>query len=298
MKTYLYLFLTFGLIVSFTDLFSQSGGEAGAFLKNGFGIKETTLRGAVTASVSGPASVFWNPANLKPGKQSELMFAYVKPFGNFSGISTFQAGFFSTVWDQPFGLGIVSMNVDGIEEVNSFSGPTGTQFSSRQTAVLLGTSYPVTKKLNLGATVKWIHIGLAGENASGIGADFGLNWAFSEQLTFGINLRDLLGARLALGSKTDIVPFKMQTGFAWKTLDILELSTDVVLRPGQKTLVLNGLSVDLWNSALFAYSGFDAINGTGSLGFSVRWYDFSLESGYLIQKHLGNSFSFGGSIRF
>lgn len=146
-----------------TDLGGQRvGTSSGSFLKIPLEARGSALAGATCAFVSGPASLFWNPAGLGIEKERGVLFSAVDyaagiPIGGVAASFPFAPlrGALGIGWA---GLGTV---MDETDEYHPLG--TGREMSYRTWVLTVGASRALTDKLSFGASGKLLYEGLGTE---------------------------------------------------------------------------------------------------------------------------------------
>jgi hypothetical protein len=146
--------LILAIILISADAFAVgSGGEAGAFLKDGTSARAIALGGAYVSLADDSGAAYWNPAGLMQIPRIEATAIHSQPFGELEDISYNVINYTQRLRDVAFG---VSKSVGGIQRVEGvekeiinpdFTFPT---FASREVASLLSCAKPLTKRTFVG----------------------------------------------------------------------------------------------------------------------------------------------------
>ena len=178
LQTFLSLFVCWGFAGPATAQFdaatrdvTKRGTTAAEFLSIPVGARATAMSNAISASVEGPTSLYWNPAGLAAARGgaftaeyaqwlAEIDFSYVAVAVN-SGMGT-------------FALGITSMSVPEME-VTTVDEPDGTgeRFDASSYALSLGYARSLTDRFDIGGSVKIVHERIWNSSASGVAFDVG-----------------------------------------------------------------------------------------------------------------------------
>jgi len=155
------------------------------------GSRGTALGGSVLASVKGIESLYWNPAGLASGdSKREVVFSYLDYMAdmqmNYFAMSTQVRG------DISLGVSAKVFSVGDII-VTTEENPEGTGEVLSPTFSVVGMTYSqrFTDRVSFGATVKYIHEGIAREVANGLAFDFGFQYITGlEGLTLAVAMRN------------------------------------------------------------------------------------------------------------
>jgi hypothetical protein len=167
-------------------------GTAGASeLQIPVGPRSTALGGAVAADVTGIEAMFWNPAGLAATSGTEALFSHTSYFAdmkvNYAGVAT-KAGNFGTI-----GLSAKILSVGDVI-VTTEQAPDGTGEILDPTFSVMGLSWgkPFTDRVNFGMTANYVHEDVANNVASGVGFDFGVQYATDwHGLRFGMAVKNI-----------------------------------------------------------------------------------------------------------
>ena len=189
------------IIIAFsTSLFAQSGGEGGAFLKNGFGARANSMGNAFSGVANDVSAVYYNPAGLSQLTKSEGMLMYSKLFNNIDGLTYGNMAFAQPFAFGTIAIGVAYMKVSDIPNVPSSSGPDGTTFNDNQVMVMGSYSRKINEYFTVAGSLKFINHSLAGYSASGFGLDIGIFSNINEYVTAGIAFQDILQPKINLNS--------------------------------------------------------------------------------------------------
>lgn len=205
---------------------SKSAGTSGAaFLKIGAGARPTGMGGAYTAVGDDVNSIYWNPSGLSRIKdknefvamRAEMFqsiqynfFAFAHPMGEYGTI----------------GVGLINLNITGIESRTADSDAPDSTFSSNDSAYALAyakkltfgglPSYDEEGGLHVGLSGKAIRQTLAGEAANTFAADLGAMYQMSVRpLSIGLAIQNV-GAKQKFKSESDPLPLTIQLGTGYR----------------------------------------------------------------------------------
>jgi len=201
------IFLNAGSLAS-----EEAASGLSSFFLLGAGARAVGMGGSFVSVANDASAVFWNPAGLPQLSYPELTFTHVTlPEGtefDFGGIAypTLQAGSFSA--------GFLRLGTDGIFSRDNRASDLGeTSFSESE--FLLGYGYPLFKFLKLGASGKLYSQSLAGFSTTAVGADVGLILSPGENLSFGLNLQDVVSSDLTLKNSKESIPRNFKAGVSY-----------------------------------------------------------------------------------
>lgn len=183
-----------------------------SFFLLGAGARAVGMGGSFVSVANDASAVFWNPAGLARLEFPELSFAHVTlPEGtdfDFGGIvyPTLKAGSFSA--------GFLRLGTDGIFSRDSRAADLGS-VSFSESEFLLGYGYPLFKFLKLGATAKLYGQSLVGFSATALGADAGIILTPVENLSFGLNVQDLVASDLKLKNSKEKISRNFKAGASY-----------------------------------------------------------------------------------
>jgi len=174
-----------------TDLGGQRvGTSSGSFLKVPIDARGSAMAGALCACVTGPASLFWNPAGLGIEPESGVLISAVDyPAG--IPIGGFAASFPFAPIQGALGVGFagLSQKMDETDENH----PLGTdrQFTYSAWTLMFGASFGLTDKLSSGLTVKAYREAMGPE----VGGPTLTSWLIDAGVIYFVGYR---GARLGI----------------------------------------------------------------------------------------------------
>lgn len=139
------------------------------------GPRGTALGAAVGSDVAGIESIFWNPSGLSRMERNEALFSHTQYFAdmqlNFAAVG-FRAGNFGNLG---FSAKVLSV---GDVFVTTEEAPDGTGEVINPTFSVLGVTWArqFTDRVNFGATLSYVNEHIATVSATGIAADFGVQY--------------------------------------------------------------------------------------------------------------------------
>lgn len=181
---------------STTRSVTKRGTTSADFLNIPIGARATSMGNAISASISGPTSIYWNPAGLATMEDGEFLADYATWLAeiDFSFVAIAVPTSMGT-----FGIGLTSMvtpdmEVTTVEQQNG----TGERFNASSYALALSYARSLTDRFSIGGSFKMINERIWHSTSSGMAFDVGTQ--------FVTPFRDIrLGASIAnFGSKMQI----------------------------------------------------------------------------------------------
>ena len=288
-------------LASVKNSFAQTGegGEAGAFLKNGYGARASAMSNTFTAIANDVSSIFYNPAGLSSNQKLQFMGMYSNLYGNMNGVNYGNFGVSKGFQSGTFGLGVIYSKVSDIPYVTSLSGPDGSTFSDNETAFYLSYSRTVTENVRVGANLKLISHTLADASATGFGADIGVLAKFNEQFAGGLVLQDIVPPKISLGSRSDSYPGKIKLGIAYKVIPALTISPEMNYTFDKSVQFTGGAEYNVYKDIITLRGGYNSVSTSPSFGVGINYMDVHLDYSYNVNKDLGavNKFGFVISLK-
>lgn len=254
---------------------AQDGGDSGAFLRLGMGVRALSMGGAFTAVADDGAAMYWNPAGVGFGshdRMANLMYR-VMAFDRRQVVLSYTQGI-----EPGGGVGFVwyHVGVDDIDGRNLNGQRTGT-LSDSENAVLFSFSPKIHDRVSVGVNMKLLIHRLAGQSARGFGGDIGVVARPVDPLRLGLMFRDV-GTRVTWDTeglfprnveRKETYPRALTVGVAyrpraWRVL----FAVDAEAAQRRGTAIRVGADVDL-GRALFVRSGLN--DGEFAAGTGLSW---------------------------
>ncbi len=160
------------------------------------GARGTAMSGANISTTQGIEAIHWNPAGLsRMNGSGEVMFSnmnYIADIKLTYGAVALQSEEFGSI-----GLSIKNLDFGNImETTEEFSEGTGNVFSPSFSVIGLTYSRSLTDRISVGATIKYVSEKILRTEASGVGFDAGVQYAFGVDnplhgLRFAVILKNL-----------------------------------------------------------------------------------------------------------
>ncbi|MFP4546940.1 MAG: hypothetical protein ACLFQM_02325 [Fidelibacterota bacterium] len=226
MQHYKKIFLLI-LFFSLTNLWAFGDKYANSFLKNGTGVREVSLGGAVVSNASVTSSFYWNPALLI---NTDYISGRIMHAEEFAGVLNIDhvAVSFPNIKNYKIGIGFIRSAVDDIPLVKesslidigsdgiapgdeNYPGPDadGTEgngqlddgeyldfgkigrFGTSESAFFLSVAKNHSDKIAYGLSVKTLYKDLYASKGFGVGVDFGLLYHWNDKINLGMNISDI-----------------------------------------------------------------------------------------------------------
>jgi hypothetical protein len=225
------------LLITVTTMFLVAPAHAGdpgtavfTFLKIGTDARSTAMGGAMTGLADGLGAATYNPASLALAAPREVTASYV------NWVLDIQGGSLAGAWavGEKGRLGISAQYLDyGNFDSRDAEGNTAPDFGASDLA--LGLSYAASfgQNISAGITGRFISESIDNESMTGMAADLGLLYEFSDQRTrFGAAVRNLGGQTKAYanGAKEDL-PIVLAAGASHHLRGTPILASVEVLKP-------------------------------------------------------------------
>ena len=266
----------------------EEGGGTRSMFADGAGIRALSLGGAFVAVADDASALLWNAGALGRVERMEVQLAHA---GNGALDSREEYGAFvlpSWRWGV-FGLGVQHFAMGGIEARDDRNVLLGESLSDAETEITLGFGRALGDALSLGGAVKVQRQSLAGWSGSGLGADLGVlvrpglvlgrAAPWSERLTVGLSLRNVIAPALRLDRESVPDPATARFGLAYRhpLLGGLVAAIDLEQSPGAGARLHSGLEARV-HPMLTLRAGTNA--GELTAGTAFLWHDLAFEYAY------------------
>ena len=196
--------------------FGQAGKAGLAFLKLGVSGRGISMGDAMSASVSGGAATYYNPAGLlseaAPGSTAQILLMHKE------WIQDTQTDFLGTSVNlgesNAFGISVNSTTTSDIE-IRTQPGPAEGTFTARNYAIGLSLAHRLSDDLLLGLTGKFLYQKILVDETHGYGVDIGALYRTPvENLSIGAVVANL-GKMGALRTEDIVLPATLRLGGAY-----------------------------------------------------------------------------------
>jgi hypothetical protein len=216
------VFITIALLAFHGMSLAQAGSSGLAFLKLGVSARGTAMADAMSATVSGPSAMYYNPAGILEGgaatPATNVMFSHKQ------WIQDTQLQFLgaSLTFDEKnaAGIALTTTSISDIEIREVPGDPAGT-FTARN--FLLGATYArmITQDVKAAVSLKYLYEKIYIDEASGYGIDLGAQWQTPMHgLAVGGTIANL-GSMTTLRTQKSSLPSLLRLGPAY-TLEFFE----------------------------------------------------------------------------
>jgi hypothetical protein len=300
MKKLIFLLSMLFVIIFTAKVYPQSGegGEPGAFMKNGFGARATSLGNSYVAISNDASAIFYNPAGLSSVTKLQVLGMYSNLFGNVDGMNYGNLGISKGFEFGTLGLGIIYSSVSDIPYVENVSGPSGEYFSDNEMAFILSYSKKVSDNLQVGINGKYIRHSIAGFEASGYGFDVALLTRVNEKFSAGLMIQDAIGAKIKLNGREDVYISKLKVGFAYNPISVLTIAPEIMMTGNKKILFSIGSEYDIYKNMIKLRGGYNTVQDAASFGVGLKYSQINLDYSYSRNGDLGNVSKFGFILEF
>ncbi|KAA3608421.1 MAG: hypothetical protein D8M58_19255 [Calditrichaeota bacterium] len=171
---------------------NRIGTTSGTQLLIPIGARSIALGNSTIANVSGVEALYWNPAGASKIARSEVMVNQMQYIADIN--VSFIGGILSTNEIGTFGFFVNSLDFGDITETTTDL-PEGTGRTYSPTFVTAGVTYSryLTDRILAGVTGKYISEEIQQTSASALAFDFGIQYAFNNELRLGVVLKNLGG---------------------------------------------------------------------------------------------------------
>ncbi|OGS27527.1 MAG: hypothetical protein A2297_03455 [Elusimicrobia bacterium RIFOXYB2_FULL_48_7] len=248
------------------NMTGATGGTPGYFLNLGLGSRALSMGRGFAALSDDSSAVYWNPAGLSRLKYSEMSLSH---FNLFEGTSYDSFSFARPLKGSTFyGMGVIRLYTGGLDVTDVNNVQTGATLFEQDTAIFISGSASVYKNLYCGINMKNVNKTFDDINSNWFGADLSALYEFSEILSFGMNLQNLV-------SINNSIPVNAKAGILCK---LLEKRLNIVVDTDKTALTpfQAHAGVEFFINDMFcARAGYD--NGNAAAGFGVKFKDFLLD---------------------
>jgi len=258
-------------------------------------------------------AIYWNPAGLATLKSPELEGMHMQYFQSI--LYEYAAFAYPTASHGTWGLAVTNLYTNDIQaRTQDTDAPTGT-FNANDSAYWMSYAYPLSSRLSLGASMKYVRLTLSGAASTAYAADGGVlydtDW---KDLRLGASFQNV-GSQVKFANESDPLPFTARFGASLSAgsladapifLKNLHISSDLIMpRDNQaavafggeyKGRLVDGLSYAIRSgyqtgSTVDGLSGVSAGGGLtfGRVSFDFAWVPFG---------ELGNTYRYAIHVKF
>jgi tetratricopeptide (TPR) repeat protein len=279
------------LLLNFSHLSAQNGGQAGEFLRYGVGARALGMGRAFVAVADDATAIYWNPAGISRIDQWEIVSMYTDLYGK-SLLST-GYGYLAYVRRTSygnFGVGLVNLHV-GFERRDEFNQVLG-HASNDETGLLISYGKELSQRIEGGLGIKLLHQGICGTSNWGQAFDIGIIMRLLAKPKL-----DIAGVIQNIGGslENDNIPLSGKLGVSFNIVNM-----DLQFMQGQLRQAI-GLEIDRrTNFGDFALrAGFN--NTEYSFGFGLAkvfgQHELQIDAAYAFHKKAADLLESGNSFR-
>jgi len=268
-------FLLFALSLSlFVPKIYAGWGETGcAFLKIGVGARQIGMGGANVALANDVNAIYWNPAGLAQLNKREFGAMHNEWIVDFkydflAYIHPLKKGLIKNSFPGAIGGGLIYFNMGEFEGRDEYRNKTN-PYTAHDAAGIVSYAQKVSRRLNLGVSLKYIHEKIEIEKAQGIAFDFGaLYHTGIKNLNLGFTVQNL-GPKMKFIEEPFSLPLVLTAGIAY-TYYGLNLACDIRWQPIEERTNIS-LGTEYWPFKIFALrAGYLTHFLTSNLKFAPR----------------------------
>lgn len=317
---------------------------AGEFLKLGVGARALGMGGAFVSVADDASAIYWNPAGLTFLQRGQVLGMHAEQFGGevghdflsvaypLQGAGAAGAGIVGVGWDR-VAVDDIEVTTDGLLDYGQDGVPDtgdpgegngaydfGEQFdpdkfvmrSNVNQAFFFTYAREIGSRLSLGGTIKLLRLDLVGTKATGVGAEIGVIYRASRELTLGLLAQDLTTTRISwdTGHRETVRPsFTIGSYYARSVggLGVIAGALDVAMTTDGREAASQFASgtfggdvrggLEYWYKSRVALrAGVDA--GNLAAGTGIRYRSFGVDYAFLSHSDLDNTHRVSAQLSF
>ncbi|PKM99393.1 MAG: hypothetical protein CVU78_06465 [Elusimicrobia bacterium HGW-Elusimicrobia-2] len=214
------------LLLTGAPLSAETGKSGASFLKIAPTAGSEAMGGAYTAAASGIGALYYNPAGMVYGRQTQAGFTHTAWI---QGMTYDFAGSIVPVMWGNLGISVISMRSGEIDGRDSDGSKTA-DFESSDTAFTVSAARELNGKNMLGVNVKFIRQTIADESAEGFAVDMGAMRALTDKVSVGLSVRNL-GPDMKFIEEKYPLPLTFTLGGMFKFAGVFGLTADMAYEP-------------------------------------------------------------------
>ncbi|RMD97413.1 MAG: hypothetical protein D6814_09540, partial [Calditrichaeota bacterium] len=260
-----------------------SGGQPGAFLRAGVGVRALALGGAFTGLANDPSAGYWNPAGLAQLDQLQLLASTQKmSLDRRLNFVTAAApfGYSGTV-----GLSWIGMNISGIEGRSGNTPDPDFIFSNADYAFLLSYAMRLFPALYVGGNAKMIYQQLHQQTGYGFGFDLGVLFKLNDYMRLGFAAQNIATSVKWSSGLKESFPNQLRGGVALNLEENLIFTADILKRSQQKAQFAVGAEYNALDR-LPLRLGFSRQGFVGGAGMEFHLSNLNLDLNYAYGRDL------------
>ncbi len=270
-------------------------GQPGDWLSAYQPARSSAMGGAFVANPDGAIGSVWNPAGLSMTMQNQVHFETADLYGE-SRMNAFSFALPGRRFPS-FGVSVITLNSGDFQRTNELNDDLGT-FKDGNMAVYLTGAKKVTKRLRLGASLKFVRQDIEDFSSSGMGLDLGAVMELSEHWRIGASALSIGGPNPTQRETEESYPLDVRGGVTYRAMGGRALLTaEVDSREGPGQIFLGGGEIWVHRSlALRAGYGNERVGAGVSVRASHNMrFDYGARDAELGVLHrFGVVYDFGG----
>jgi tetratricopeptide (TPR) repeat protein len=283
------------LLSSWVAAESGDGGTESVF-NLGAGARAMGMGNGFVGLADDATAVYYNPAGLPFLQSQQVTFLHTLLFEG--TIYDFMAYVYPYKGTQGFGIAAMRLGTDDIGRRDLVT-DLG-QFDASQMQVILSYGRRISSRLSAGASLKLAHQGIDELSAYGYGCDLAARFAIFKHLHAGVQLQDLVGARLKLLSAKERTPFTLKTGLAYQrqlgnSPISGALTFDLDKPENRSAKIRTGFEI-VHKAGLALRTGYDRDNF--AFGMGIHYQNISFDYAYKFINKLTDSHRFSLTVDF
>jgi len=283
----LVVLLNLALVMLFAPPLLADDNHAMPFLRVGVGARALGMGGAYIAEVKDASATYWNPAGLAQMEHLNIT-------GMISNGMSYERNHSFLAYGRKFGFGALAMGwisseVRGIEGYDHLDMPTIT-FKETESAFIFSYANKVGK-LSLGTNFKVVNQKMADFlNETGIGMDFGMRYAYNEDIAFGAVAKDVATKVGGWTGKREVwndrVPTNFGVGAVVYPYAGFTFPVDVYKVEGREDMALHfgGEYAYQFNEKYFVSARAGSDDGQITFGFGIKIVKFSIDYAFVSEQ--------------
>ncbi|MCD4814019.1 PorV/PorQ family protein [bacterium] len=274
----------------------SSSTSGGLVLEQAVGTRSLGMGEAFVGIANDSSTLYWNAAGLTNVKGVQISATYLMGLAE----TTYEQILYTQNLEKNGGFGIGIIMLQG----GAFELDDGSEVEAQNDLVIMGGyGYTLTKKLSVGASLKYYSSTLIDEyTATAFAGDLGLLLALDKDLSIGLSVQNI-GTEIKYIDEGDSLPLTIRLGAGYKaaiadlhstlfSVDLVKVNdADLNVHMGAEYVFNNITAVRLGYK-----TGYDLEGLTAGLGFS--WNIFQLDYAFGLVQELDSTHKFTVSAKF
>ncbi|MFH1282200.1 MAG: PorV/PorQ family protein [bacterium] len=283
----------------------EDGGQAGAYLSWGTGVRALGMGRTYTGLADDASAPYWNPAGLGQIRSMEIgsLYSFLWEDTSYSYLSVvYPLHFNQRTRPHVIGISAVNLTSTNFKKTDQFNNDIGNA-SDMETTVMVSYGKEVYPFFYTGANIKIAQQIIDGYSNTGMGADCGILYKpiigltyIDDKLSLGMSVLNIIKPKIKLKEKADTFPLEIKTGIAYEILQ-KKLTAVIDINKNEKRSLKMHYGLEYSALDLLSFrAGMNENELTGGLG--IRFKDISLNYAYAYHNMLEKDLSLGSSHRF